>query len=141
MSVLNTKDNLLTFFYSSKIQSHKEICAYVIGEDKDAQIIDIDKTKIADTVWVELARLLKINVQGLIDTTHSTFQNRYGKDRSMDENDTIKVLNNDADMLIKPIIIRGKNAQFINSKNEVTRFCGNDNAGIEKTTIGKENKY
>ncbi|EAS19737.1 hypothetical protein BBFL7_00283 [Flavobacteria bacterium BBFL7] len=141
MSVLNTKENLLILLYNSEIKNHKEILAYTKSAEKECHTVDISKTKVTGTVWAEVAEKLSITVHGLIDTDHSSFENRYGKEKELSADDTIKILQNDPEMLIFPILIKGDNAQVIKNYSEVTRFHDADSIGIDKTEIGKENKY
>lgn len=141
MSVLNNDKNLLILFYNSQVKNHKEILAYTESAESKCHAVDISKTKVTGTVWTEVAELLKLPVEHLIDTSHSIFENRYGKEKDLDADDTIKILQQDAEMLIFPILIKGEKAQFVKTYAEVMEFYEPDSIGIEKTTLGKENEY
>ncbi|MGJ8684243.1 MAG: hypothetical protein ACSHWW_06450 [Nonlabens sp.] len=141
MTALNNDKHVLILFYNSEIKNHKEILAYTVSAEKDCHTIDISKTKVTGTVWADLADLMNITVPNLIDTSHSTFENRYGKGTSLDADDTIKILQKDPEMLLFPILVKGNNVKVIKTYNEVLRFHESDTAGIEKTPLGKKNEY
>lgn len=141
MTALNNDDKLLILFYNSDVKNHKEIYAYAQSAETDTHAVDISKTKVTGTVWAEVAELLHISVTDLIDTSHSVYENRYGKGKSLNADDTIKTLQADAEMLVFPIVIKGDTAKIVKTYAEVMSFYESDTAAIKKTTIGKENKH
>lgn len=128
---LATSAKELILIYNSDSKNHREIFAYATSADKDFIAIDLTKTKVAGTVWTEVAELLGWRVKDLIKTDHANFVSKYGEYHDIDCDGAIKFLQNDPEMLVFPIIIQGNRAQEIKLYGHVQDFYNADTAAID----------
>lgn len=127
---LATSERQLVLIYNSDIKNHREIRAYAESAGKDLHEVDISKTKVAGTVWTEIADLMEVRVLDIIKTEHATFIEKYGKDHKVDCDGAIKFLQNDPEMLIYPIAIKGDRAKEVKIYGEMQDFFGPDTAAV-----------
>ncbi|QQX76198.1 MULTISPECIES: arsenate reductase family protein [Aequorivita] len=131
MGVIARDEKQLTLIYSSNTRVGKRAYAYLKGFDKNFLGIDIAKTKVSDTQWVEIADALNIKVADLVDKkaldldTEST--NKY------DANDWLKIIQKNDKALYYPIAIKGKITRQIVSSTELLEFYEVDSAGLEQS--------
>jgi arsenate reductase-like glutaredoxin family protein len=108
MGVIATNKNEIRFYYSSLSSIGKQAMAFILASDKKVLAIDVSKTKVTGTQWVELANGLGMEVYQLIDTDHPDFINRYGTElRIDDQHDWLKILEKNPSVLQRPIIVNG----------------------------------
>jgi arsenate reductase-like glutaredoxin family protein len=108
MGVISTNKNELKLYYHSENSLGKQTNAYVQSSDKKILAIDIAQTKVTGTQWIELARNLGLNVDQLINKQHPDFEQNYGANVNMEEEDWLKVLDKMPIVLTYPIAIIGK---------------------------------
>lgn len=125
-----TNERQLVLVYNSAIKNHREILAYAVSTGKQVHSIDLSKATIAATAWAEIADLLKWEVTNFIKADHATFIEKYGKDHNVNNDDAIRFLQKDPEMLIFPIIIQGERAKEVKIYSEVKDFFGPDSAQI-----------
>ena len=68
MSILAHNKRQLTYIYSSSSHLGKQVLGYVQGIDKKIEVIDIDKEKISDSIWVEIAEKLNLPFKKIFET-------------------------------------------------------------------------
>lgn len=108
MGVIATNKNEIRFYYSSLSSIGKQALAFILASDKKILAIDVSKTKITGTQWVEIASGLGLEVNQLIDTDHPDFINQYGtKVKIDDQHDWLKILEKNPSVLQRPIIVNG----------------------------------
>lgn len=108
MGVISTDNNELKLYYHSGNSLGKQTYAYVQTTDKKVLGIDIAQTKVTGTQWIELARNLGVSVDKLINKEHPDFEQHYGENVNMEEQDWLKVLDKMPIVLTYPIAIIGK---------------------------------
>ena len=108
MGVISTNNNEIKLYYHSENSLGKQTNAYVQSSDKKILAIDIAQTKVTGTQWIELARKLGFRVDQLINKQHPDFEQNYGKNVNMQEEDWLKVLDKMPITLTYPIAIIGK---------------------------------
>jgi len=128
MSILARDKRQLTYIYSSSSQLGKKVLGYVHATKKHVEVIDIAKEKISQTVWVEIAEELDSSFEDIFDT-HSISM---AKKEDYDANDWLKLIENNPELLQKPIAINNKSSKLITSRSEILEFFGVDSAGLEK---------
>jgi arsenate reductase-like glutaredoxin family protein len=129
MGVLARDDKQLTLIYSSNTRVGTHVLAYVQSIQEKLLTVDIAKTKVADTVWVELAHRLGVKVGDLIDKrmveSHET--------SDFGTNDWLKILQNNNEVLSYPIAVNGDHIAQIKNAPDIMEFFGVDSAGLKKT--------
>lgn len=127
---LATSERQLILFYNAQVKNHKEIYAYAASANKDLLAIDVNTTKVAATVWTEIAELLGGTPKDLIKVEHANFVNKYGKDHEVDNDDAIDFLQKDPEMLVFPIAIEGTRAKEVELYGQMQQFFDPDTAEI-----------
>ncbi len=127
---LATSERQLVLIFNSDIKNHREIRAYAESAGRDLHAVDISKTKVAGTVWTEIADLMEIRVLDLIKTEHATFIEKYGENHKVDCDGAIKFLQKDPEMLIYPIVIKGDKAKEVQIYGHMQDFFGPDTAAV-----------
>ncbi len=129
MGVIARDDKEFKLIYSSNTRVGRHALAYLQAIDEDLIAIDISKTKVSDTQWVEIAEALGVKVGDLLDK-------RKLEDVDTSEfstDDWLKILQHDNEVLSYPIAINGARTQQIKNATEVLDFFGVDSAGLNKT--------
>lgn len=127
MGIIATNDREIKFYYSSATSIGKQALAYVKASNKKILEIDIVKTKVTGTQWAELADLLHIPIQKLVNTEHPDFMMEYGKIHAIySDADWLKVLENNPKVVTQPILVNGDRAIQIDSPSNVLSLLQNE---------------
>ena len=120
MGVIATDERELKFYYSSASSIGKQALGYVKASEKEVLVIDVTKTKVTGTQWLELADLLNIPVQDLINTKHPEFVETYGDETDItDENDWLKILEKSPQVFQNPIVLIGDKALQVQTPSDI----------------------
>lgn len=131
MSVLAKNHRQLTVYYDSKSELGKKIRVRAEASDLKVLPIDLLQTNLTGTEWVEVAEMLGVTVDKLIDQDHPIFKELYGKDHvDLDENDSIKVLEKNPETLVFPIGIRGERAVQVKQLSDLNPLFDSDTGEI-----------
>ena len=134
MGVIAKSDREITLYYNSESQIGKQGYAYSQSSDKKILGVDISKTKVTGTHWVELADNLGLQVHELIDVDHPDFIKQYGKDYlNMEEHDWLKILQHSPKLVNYPILIMGNTYHQLKSGADLKKYLEPNSAGIEDT--------
>lgn len=133
MGVIATNKNEIRFYYSSSSSIGKQALAFILASDKKILPIDVSKTKITGTQWVEISKGLGIEVDQLIDRDHPDFINHYGTEVKIDDqHDWLKILEKTPSVLQRPIIVSGTTFIQIMEPSEVKVYLDRESAQIEE---------
>ncbi len=130
MVSIATDKRELVLLYNSNIKNHKEIHAYAKSADSKLKAIDVSKDHVTGTIYTEIADLLNMQVKDLIPTDHATFVQKHGENVTLDNDGAIKILQNEPDMLIYPIAMRGNQALIARIYGDITKLFKTDTAAI-----------
>lgn len=122
MGVLSENERQMNFFYYPDHKLAKEALAYAESSDAKLNTINIKKTKVTGTQWVELAKMLGGEVSDLLEKEHPVFQEKFDKEASFDTEDAVKILQNHPEVLVYPIVTRGKEAVYVKVMSDVLRL-------------------
>lgn len=131
MGLLATSDREITLFYDSREELGKKCKAVLAAAGENTSAFDLSRNNISSTEWTEIAGLLDKNINDLIAKDHPKFTEKFGKDHvELEEHDAIKVLENNPEVLVFPIAIRGKRALQIKSTQELGKLMDTDTGEI-----------
>lgn len=123
MGVIATKDNQLNLYICNKDSLTKKVIAMAHSTKKELNIVDVCKTRLTGTEWLELASKSGLNVFDFIQTHHTTYLDLYQKNGvSMDEESAIKILNSHPEVLVYPIALKGKKAVLCKNETDILQF-------------------
>ena len=124
MGVIATDSNKITFYYNSNSNVDKQTLIYIKDSLKKTLTIDISKTKVTDTQWIEIATKLDIAVAELINKEHPDFTKTYNSDIILSNQDWIKVIQSNPDVLAYSILIFEDAFYKISSPSQVNQIIG-----------------
>ena len=131
MGVIARNDKQLTLIYSSNTRVGRHTLSYLSGMDGKFLDIDIAKTKISDTQWVEIAEALGVKVGDLVDTRELDISSESTSE--FGSNDWLKIIQNNDFVISRPIAIKGKITKQIDNPPEIMEFFEVDSAGLEQS--------
>ncbi len=131
MGVIARNDKQLTLIYSSNTRVGRHTLSYLSGMDGKFLDIDIAKTKISDTQWVEIADALGVKVGDLVDTRELDISSESTSE--FGSNDWLKIIQNNDFVISRPIAIKGKITKQIDNPPEIMEFFEVDSAGLEQS--------
>ncbi|APQ19350.1 arsenate reductase family protein [Maribacter hydrothermalis] len=131
MGVIAKNKRKIILYYNSESSIGKQTLAYVTSSEKDILSVDISKTKVTGTQWAEIANGLNINISDLINTNHPDFVNIYGKEPiEMEEEDWLKILEKEPNVLAYPIIIKGNRYVQLKSPSNFLKYIDSFNENV-----------
>src|SRR5680860_31487 len=136
MGVLAKNNRQFTYIYSSTSSIGKQGKGYAESLGDKVQILDISKTNLGNTIWVELAEKMGKNLKDLLSSEHPDAPDTQGSVFSAD--DWLKVLNKNPSALQNPILVNGDAYLQATTPSEILEFFAIDSAGLEKNPLGKE---
>ncbi|WP_028281668.1 arsenate reductase family protein [Olleya marilimosa] len=124
MGVIATDSNKITFYYNSNSNVDKQSLAYVQDSLKKILTIDITKTKVSDTQWAEIATKLNLTLADLVNKNHPDFTKNYNSDTVLSEDDWIKVIQNNPDVIANAILVIEDKFYKIETPSQVRQLLG-----------------
>jgi len=131
MISIATDHREIVLIYNSDIKNHREIFAYAQSADVKLNALDLQTEKITGTLWSEVASMLGKEVKDLVPTDHGAFVQKHGEGITLDNEGAIKILQNEPDMLVYPVAIKGSHAIVAHLYGDITQLFGTDTAGIK----------
>jgi arsenate reductase-like glutaredoxin family protein len=126
-----TSNREIILFYDSRDDLGKKCNAHLAAAGKNTLSIDLSETNISSTEWTEVAGMCGKKVNDLIAEDHPAFKNLFGEDHvDLEEHDAIKVLENNPEVLVFPIAIRGKKGIQLKSTQELRKLMDTDSGEI-----------
>ncbi len=123
MGVIAKNHRQIVLYYNSDSILGKQTYAYVKSGRKKLLAIDLSRTKVTATQWVEIANSLNLKVSDLINTGHPVFIENYGVDSlDMEEHDWLKLLEKQPEVLSYPIVIDGNQFLQIRNPSDFVKF-------------------
>ena len=124
MGVIATDSNKITFYYNSNSNVGKQTLAYVQDSLKKILTIDVSKTKVSDTQWAEIATKLNLTLADLVNKNHPDFTKNYNSDTILSEDDWIKVIQNNPDVIANAILVIEDKFYKIETPSQVRQLLG-----------------
>ncbi|MFD0860627.1 arsenate reductase family protein [Sungkyunkwania multivorans] len=131
MTIINKKNKEVKLFYNSTLSTGKQAAAFAESLDRSLLLIDISKTPVSDTQWVEIADELDIKVEDLINKEHPSYAQNYSSDLKMETEGWIKILREHPEVVSESILLFEGTFYQLSSPNELMNFFKSDSAGIE----------
>lgn len=136
MGAIARDDRQVTLIFNSQTRVGKHTLSYLTGIDEPYLAIDISKTKVPDTQWVEIAEELGVKVGDLVDKRKLDMDS--DSTAEFDSNDWIKIIQKNPDVITRPIVINGKRMKQIANPPEIMEFFEVDSAGLEESPFEGE---
>lgn len=125
MGVISTDDKKIILYYHSGTRIGKQTLGYVVASKRKLLPVDISKTKVTGTQWVELADNLHVEVSDLINKEHPDFVKIYGSEPlDLDQHDWMKILEKNPQVLTSPIVVNGNEYLQIKNPSDFAQYLG-----------------
>lgn len=131
MGMIARDDRQLTLLYSSNTRVGRHTLSYLAGIDKPYLAIDLVKTKLPGSQWIEIAEDLNLKVGDLVDKRQLGLDENTTNDFNTE--DWIKIIRNNDNAISQPIVIMGKVTKQIANPPEIMEFFDVDSAGLKQT--------
>ena len=131
MGVIARDDKQLTLIYSSNTRVGRHTMSYLAGIDEKYLAIDLAKTKVADTVWAEIASSLGVKIGDLVDKRELDLSSE--STENFGSTDWLKIIQKNDFVISRPIVIKGKRTMQIDNPPEILEFFEVDSAGLEES--------
>lgn len=121
MTFANT-DKEITLIYNSEENIGRKILVYAHTENLPIHDIDLKHVKLTPTHWAELAYRMNMNVRDLVNTEHPNFFQKFGQVDQFSDEDWLKLLVNNPDILRSPIVMKGDKIVMMSNPQEMLSF-------------------
>ena len=128
MGVLSRNKNQLTYIYSEKSNWSLKMLAILQTSNKKLLALNIDKEDLGDTIWVEVAALLKKPIDALFRMEDLQTEG-LTTNVSYDTHDWIKIINKKPELLHNPIIVSDTDIKQVLDREDL--FCFLESAGAD----------
>lgn len=123
MGIISKDNRQIKLYYNSETSLGKQTRAYIEASEKKILTIDISKTNLTGTQWIEIADNLNIHISELINQKHPDFIKIYGdKIINLEQHDWLKLIEKHPIVINYPIVIYGKEFVQIKTPSEFTKY-------------------
>lgn len=121
MGEIATSDREVILFYNPNSNIAKKTLAYARAEGFPVRDVDILKTPFTGTQLEELADRLHLKLEDLVNKEHPDFK-EYFENPVLSDDDWMKILKKNPQLLREPIAIRGKLAILVKIPSDIIRL-------------------
>lgn len=118
MGEIETSNRQITLYYGDKTEKAKKILATAQAQGLPVVEVDLQKTKLTGTQIIELANRLNLRVEDLINQEHPSYMAHFDQ-HDFSAEDWVKMIQNNPDLLIHPIAIRGDRTILVKTSTDV----------------------
>lgn len=132
MGVLSQNEDLIKLYVHPNNRMAKQSIAVAEASKAIKKVIDLSEVKLTETQWGDLADLLNLDSpQGLINFDHDIIKDKFDhKKPEIDNNEAMKLLTHNQEILKHGIAVRGKKAVFITNVNDIMKLQSPDTNDI-----------
>jgi arsenate reductase-like glutaredoxin family protein len=122
MGVIAKSDNELKLYYHPDNRIAKQSIAVAEATKAEKVLINLAEVKLTETQWAEISRLLDKDPSELINTDHPFVKEKLSEHPELDENQALKILVHDPQVLMHPIAMRGKKVIEVKGINDIMKL-------------------
>jgi arsenate reductase-like glutaredoxin family protein len=131
MGIISKHKNRIKLYYSSNSSLGKQTLAYVTQSKKEILAIDLSKTKLTGTQWIEIAEALDTPLSSLVNQNHPDFtQNYTEKGIHLSSEDWIKVFHKNPEVLKGAILMVNNSFYLLETPTDFLKHLEPDSAGL-----------
>jgi len=122
MGVIAKNDKELKLYYHPDNRIAKQSIAVAEATKAEKVLINLEEVKLTETQWAEIATLLDKNPSELINTDHSLVKETLSDNPELDENQALKILVHNPQVLLHSIAMRGKKVIEVEGINDLMKL-------------------
>ena len=123
MGVISKNNRQIKLYYNSETSLGKQTIAYLNASEKKILTIDISKTKVTGTQWLEIVDKLNLHISELVNQKHPDFVKIYGnKEVNLTEDDWLKLIDKNPLVVTYPIVINGTQFLQIKTPSDFSKY-------------------
>ena len=122
MGVIAKSNNELKLYYHPDNRIAKQSIAVAEATKAEKVLINLAEVKLTETQWAEISTLLNKNPSELINTDHPFVKKTLSGNPKMDENEALKVLVRNPQVLKHSIAMRGNKVIEVQGINDIMRL-------------------
>ncbi|MDN6281132.1 MAG: ArsC family transcriptional regulator [Psychroflexus sp.] len=132
MGVLSQNKNLIKLYVHPENRMAKQSIAVAEASKAIKEVVNLSEVKLTETQWADLADLLKLkSPKELINFEHDIIKDKFGDETpNIEDNEALKLLTHNQDVLKHGIAVRGKKAVFITNVNDIMQLQESDTNDI-----------
>lgn len=112
----------ITLLFNPNSYKGKQTLAYAKAASLHILEIDVLKTPLTGKQLLELAELLKIPIEYLINKNNSDYEKLIGKQKIFDSEDWVKVLKEHPKLMKYPIALKGNKAILVDTPTDILKL-------------------
>ena len=128
--MVSKKKSQINLYYHPEHRLAKKCIALANANEATVLAIDTSKTRVSQTDWSEMARLLNISVVELVDLEHDFIIEKFGNKPDLDEFGALKVIQNNPEVVKHPIAIRENDIIFAAKARDILKLQTPDTGEI-----------
>lgn len=121
MGEIATSERQITLFCHSNSVRAKKTLAYAMAEGLPILQIDMLKTPLTGTQIAELADRLGLEIKDLVNQEHPAYTKHF-EHHDFSEDDWIKMIKNNPEIMKQPIAIRGKLTILVETPTDIIKI-------------------
>lgn len=130
MGVLSTSHHEITLYIHPENRIAKQSIAVAEASKATTRVVDLNEVKLTETQWADLADMLQIKVEDLVNLEHDIIEQNLGKQPEVEANELLKLLSQNQSVLKHGIAVRGNQAIFIKQINDLMQLQETDSSDV-----------
>ncbi|QSS97056.1 ArsC family transcriptional regulator [Psychroflexus sp. ALD_RP9] len=131
MGVISTNNNEITLYIHTDNRLAKQSIAVAEASKAITKVVNLEEVQLTETQWADLADLLKVKVDDLINFDHEIITSKLGKNIDVEPNQLLKLLSHNQAVIKHGIAIRGNKAIFITQINDLMQLQESDSGDVK----------
>jgi len=128
--MISKNNNQINLYYHPEHRLAKKCIAIANANKAKVLAIDISKTRVSQTDWSEIARLLDVSVIELLDLEHEYIISKFGKTPDVDEFSALKIIQNNPEVIHSPIALRKDKVVVADTARDILKLQDPDTGEI-----------
>ncbi len=130
MGVLSTSHHEITLYIHPENRIAKQSIAVAEASKATTRVVDLKEVKLTKTQWADLADMLQLKVEDLVNFEHDIIVQSLGKKPEVEPNELLKLLSQNQSILKHGIAVRGNQAIFIKQINDLIQLKETDSSDV-----------
>lgn len=128
--MISKDNNQINLYYHPDHRLAKKCIAIANANKAKVLAIDISSTRVSQTDWSEIAKLLDTSVVNLVDLEHESITSKFGQTPDLDEFSALKIIQKNPEVIKHPIALREERVVIANTARDILKLQDSDTGEI-----------